>query len=334
MIVPRNPDSRFRGYGAQSSPKTPPTEPEGKPDRPIGDMPERYELVGLCILVTLALLPPGLTLLVLLDWVKSWLMRTRRRKWLLRVALIADILLVLGLMDGWLIEPHRLTITRISDSSPRVTGELKLVHISDIHFERDNPFVRRVLWTIAAEKPDLILLTGDVPQLGEFDRSELNVWLRNLRKIAPVYSVPGYESVADLGPIREGVLLSSEFKETHIRGTRVVLQGYGSKGRPETGNALYIVLDHTPDSIPYAARLSPNWFFCGHTHGGQVRLPFWGAITTASSTGKRYEYGRYRIGRMQAFVTRGIGLEPRPAPQVRFLCPPEIVVLTINGSGR
>lgn len=198
-----------------------------------------------------------------------------------------------------------------------------------------------MLSVVKEQRPDLILLTGDVPQLGEFDRDQLHDWLRSLREIAPVYAVPGYyedEAVIDGSPISDGVLLASEHTETTVRGTKIVIQGFGPgervhpEQRPNTDGALYFVLDHTPDTIPYVARLSPDWFFCGHTHGGQVRLPFWGAVITASHTGKRYEYGRYRVGAMNAFVTRGIGLEPRPAPQVRFLCPPEIVVLAIGRS--
>jgi hypothetical protein len=307
-------------------------------------MAERYEMIGLLVLVALALLPPGLTLLAFMDWLKSRLTGSRRRKWLPRVALAADVLLALCLVDGSFIEPHRLTVTRITDSSPKIartTGDLTIVHISDIHFERDNSFARKVLATIAAEEPDLILLTGDIPQLGPFDKGQLSQWLGKLRQIAPVYAVPGYyedDAVLAGSPINDGVLLASKFKETEVRGTKIVVQGFGPNSRisaadpPTTDDAFYIVLDHRPDSIPGAARLKPDWFFCGHTHGGQVRLPFWGAIVTASFTGKQYEYGRYRVGAMQAFVTRGIGLEPHPAPQVRFLCPPEIVVLTIGRS--
>jgi len=307
-------------------------------------MAQRYETIGLLILVALALVPPGLTLLAFMDWLKSRLTGSRRRKWLWKTALAADVLLALCLLDGWLVEPHRLTVTRIADTSPKIartTGDLTIVHISDIHFEQDNPFVRKVLSTIAEEKPDFIVLTGDIPQLGPFDKEQLKQWLGKLRQIAPVYAVPGYyedDAVLAGSRISDGVLLASQFKEKEVRGTKIVVQGFGPNSRispadrPDTDDALYLVLDHAPDSIPYAARLAPDWFFCGHTHGGQVRLPFWGAIVTASFTGKRYEYGRYHLGTMQAFVTRGIGLEPRPAPQVRFLCPPEVVVLKISRS--
>ena len=71
---------------------------------------------------------------------------------------------------------------------------------------------------------------------------------------------------------------------------------------------------------------------CGHTHGGQVRLPLFGAILTSSQLGKRYEMGLYREGNTQMYVSRGVGLEGLSAPRVRFLAPPEVTLVTLVGS--
>jgi len=70
----------------------------------------------------------------------------------------------------------------------------------------------------------------------------------------------------------------------------------------------------------------------GHTHGGQVRLPVYGALYAASLYGKRFESGRRQVGDLTLYVTRGIGLEGKSAPRVRFLCPPEIILWEINGA--
>jgi predicted MPP superfamily phosphohydrolase len=61
-----------------------------------------------------------------------------------------------------------------------------------------------------------------------------------------------------------------------------------------------------------------------------VRLPWFGAILTASKYGKRYEAGLYQVGATQLYVSRGLGMEGLGAPRVRFLCPPEIVVLELS----
>jgi predicted MPP superfamily phosphohydrolase len=73
-------------------------------------------------------------------------------------------------------------------------------------------------------------------------------------------------------------------------------------------------------------------YLAGHTHGGQIRLPLFGAVFTASAYGKRYEQGHYSVGDTTLYVSRGIGMEGMGAPRARFLCPPEIVVVNL-GSG-
>ena len=69
---------------------------------------------------------------------------------------------------------------------------------------------------------------------------------------------------------------------------------------------------------------------CGHTHGGQIRLPLWGAIVTLSTYNKRYEAGLYQLNPTALYVSRGIGLEGLGLPRARFLCPPEIVVIDLG----
>jgi len=71
----------------------------------------------------------------------------------------------------------------------------------------------------------------------------------------------------------------------------------------------------------------------GHTHGGQVCLPFYGPFFTASLYGRRFQSGRYLIEKMALYITRGIGLEGKAAPRIRFLCPPEIIYWEIIGTG-
>ena len=297
----------------------------------------RIELIGLSILVLLAIIPPALSLLALMDWAKVRLAHTRRRWWILRFAIITDLILALCLVDGFLIEPKMLTVTRLSATSPKIashTASLKIVHIADIHFERKTRLTEKVLKTVAHESPDLIIVTGDVHQLGKYDKSRFGDFLSRLCSIAPTYGITGFDDELTLKQASgQFCVMNTSWDDITIRGTTVHLQGlHATKGIPDIG-AFHIVLMHSPDGILSAAGRHADWCFAGHTHGGQVRLPFWGAITTAAATGKRYEYGRYKVGKMNVFVSRGIGLEPRPAPQVRFLCPPEIVVLTLKGSG-
>ena len=99
---------------------------------------------------------------------------------------------------------------------------------------------------------------------------------------------------------------------------------------PNTGPR--ILLYHAPDLMVEASQHEVDLYLCGHTHGGQVRLPGYGAILTSSQLGKRYEMGLYRSGRTQMYVSRGVGLEGLSAPRVRFLAPPEITLVTMHGN--
>jgi len=91
---------------------------------------------------------------------------------------------------------------------------------------------------------------------------------------------------------------------------------------------------HSPDLAPEAAACGVDLMLSGHTHGGQVRLPLVGALYTSSLYGKRFEAGRYVLGKTTLYVSRGIGMEGKGAPRVRFLCPPEIVLWEIGGGPR
>lgn len=70
-------------------------------------------------------------------------------------------------------------------------------------------------------------------------------------------------------------------------------------------------------------------YLAGHTHGGQVALPFYGALTTLSEHSKKYESGKYTVGETILYINRGIGMEGGSVPRVRFWARPEITVFNI-----
>ena len=95
-------------------------------------------------------------------------------------------------------------------------------------------------------------------------------------------------------------------------------------------SAYRLLLYHSLDPIEVAAEGGVDLYLAGHTHGGQIRLPVYGAVFTASRLGKRYEMGRYNVGTPTLYVNRGLGMEGSLAPCARFLCPPEITVTEIG----
>src|SRR5690606_4499056 len=92
-----------------------------------------------------------------------------------------------------------------------------------------------------------------------------------------------------------------------------------------------VLLTHAPDVGPDANAAGIDLYVCGHTHGGQIRLPFIGALFSGSHLGKQFVMGRYDLGQTTLYTSRGIGLEGLGAPRARFLCPPEIIAWEIRG---
>ncbi|MCD6384966.1 metallophosphoesterase [Candidatus Sumerlaeota bacterium] len=260
---------------------------------------------------------------------------------------ILTLCIIFCIIDAYFVEPGLLSVTRItcttskfSSGSPQIT----IAHLSDFHLEGWRALHDRCIARVNAEHPDLILLTGDYLNLSTSAEDMVKL-LSSLKARYGKYTV--------LGNWDKAHFLQSYFKRAgvvNIEGTIVPLTIGNQKitvfGVEESNerqleqlvsqlnpNSYNIMLTHDPDLIPKASNYdSIDLYLCGHTHGGQVRLPFYGAIITLSRTGKKYEMGLYRERHLQAYVTRGIGMEGGLAPRIRFLCPPEIVFISIKAN--
>ena len=92
-----------------------------------------------------------------------------------------------------------------------------------------------------------------------------------------------------------------------------------------------IVFGHQPDYvIPLSAATRVDLALAGHTHGGQVALPLFGPPYTSSPLPRRYAGDLHDYHGTLLHVSRGVGMERGPAPQMRFLVPPEICVLDLT----
>jgi predicted MPP superfamily phosphohydrolase len=257
------------------------------------------------------------------------------------------------------VEPFRLTVTPLEFTSPKLQGgePLRVLHLSDIHFEGWTPRERRLLEVARALSPDLIFLTGDYLNLSSVDhgpaRQGVRDLLAELATVAPTYAVIGSPPVdrPDVVPqIFAGLPITwlvDEVTEVEVKGHRLRLIGIrctadhrrdGERLRQLCSAgfhpALQILLYHSPDLFPLAAELGIDLHLAGHTHGGQLRLPLFGALVTSSAFWKRYEVGLYRQGTSTLYVSRGIGVEGKGAPRARFLAPPEVVlILLCSGAG-
>ncbi|MEA2563488.1 MAG: uncharacterized protein QOH06_4992 [Acidobacteriota bacterium] len=118
------------------------------------------------------------------------------------------------------------------------------------------------------------------------------------------------------------------------RGTRLAMALARSPHVPE--GTPVVVLSHTPAVVLEASQRRVAAVLAGHTHGGQLRLPFFGALTTRDSLGAWYDYGRYHFpsptpkGLTTLYINGGVGTSVLP---VRFWCPPRFAVVELGRHG-
>lgn len=261
---------------------------------------------------------------------------------------------------GAIFEPFRLGVSEIlvlSDRLPIGTPAIRILHISDLHVERLTSREEKVV-TLAHElKPDMIVMTGDYLNLS-YNRDPET--LRQTRQLLSKFSAP-HGVFATLGspsadyrknvvPLFDGLpieLLRQEWRSVDLgRGRKLVVLGLDcTHYLPlDAANLLGVLQDapsdlpqvllyHSPELMPEVAGLGIDLYLCGHTHGGQVRLPILGPLLTSSQLGRKFVMGSYRIGRTHLYVSRGVGLEGLSAPRVRLLCPPEMTLVTLVPNG-
>lgn len=254
---------------------------------------------------------------------------------------------------GGLIEPHRPVVERVSVRIANLPGAFdgfRIVQLSDLHvqpgFGPDS--LRPALDLARGETPDLFAITGDYVNDDAPDPDDHAVACAKALSVldAPhgVFAVFGnhdYPSPpADpaLGPwIRAGIRMLSDAAVPIRRGTDTIhvvgLRSFLKRPvdpaetlRLAPADSVRIVLWHEPDRAEECARAGASLQLSGHTHGGQVVLPFYGPPILPSG-GRKYPSGLYSVQGMPLYVTRGVGLLN---PRIRLNCPPEVTVLTLR----
>jgi len=259
---------------------------------------------------------------------------------------LASLIGLVCLYYGFFVEPYQLEVTNtVIHSSKLARGKhFRIVHISDTHCDdRPGPEVK-LPSLIPPLKPDIIVFTGDAINTSKALKRFRSV-LAELSKIAPVYVVKGNHDSrcypdANLftrsgNNVQE---LESTTQSIKINGVDATITGVPIDSEANIPHLISVLpketynmfLFHYPSIADQLAKADVDLFMCGHTHGGQVRLPFYGAIITRSLTGKKYEAGHYKVSKMDMNVNRGIGMVGGSAPKIRFMCKPEISVLDVR----
>ncbi|MDZ4775105.1 MAG: metallophosphoesterase [Planctomycetota bacterium] len=313
-----------------------------------------YFLVVALVYADLMVLVPMVGLAVLLA------ARTRSVTRSARVLAGAGLGMIPIFVIATFVEPYRLVTEKhdVEITSKRalprplvigVLADVQCVEVTD----RERDAVARVM----AAQPDLIVLPGDLQQAGFDHADEIGPALREL--FAPlaaplgVYYVEGNtESVGEARKLLAGSnvrILDEEIVHLERDGARITLCGVGlTRQSPRSRAALReiqgasgdddvrIVLAHQPDVVyDLETRTRVDLVIAGHTHGGQVRLPWFGPPITLSSVPRAVAAGGlHEVDGRRIYVSRGIGWEHGHAPRVRFLCPPEVSLLTLRSAAR
>ncbi|MSR77987.1 MAG: hypothetical protein EXS63_07180 [Candidatus Omnitrophica bacterium] len=244
---------------------------------------------------------------------------------------------------------------------------LRILHLSDIHFAEHNPHLFRFFDRLGQEEVDLIFVTGDIIDLDEgIDRCIYN--LKKLRPAQGIYAVMGnhdhyrYEvrdtimgnffgephpaTTNDVKRlVRElqtmGVhVLTNESQTIEYHGTSLRIHGVDD---PTTGKAdveavrknlmpgkMNLLLTHSVDALAAFEEGEIDVSFSGHSHGGQIRFPWIGAIFKHTRMGRHYVDGIKKLKGTHCAISRGI--HAGRSIRNRLLCPPEAILLEIRNS--
>jgi uncharacterized protein len=266
--------------------------------------------------------------------------------------------------DTMILQPNDPQLVQMEIALARLPAAwdgFRIAQLSDFHYD---PYfsavpIRKAVAVVNGLRPDLVVLTGDFvssPPFGKNARSlkqaagAIEPCARLLRELhAPLGSlaVLGNHDVAT-DPERvtnalqaQGIPVLRNRSTSFARGgARLWFAGIDDaiEGAPHLhrtlqgipGDEFVILLAHEPDFVEQASRFPVDLQLSGHSHGGQVRLPWLGA-PILPPLGRLYPMGLYRIGGVTLYTNVGIGTVVLP---IRLNCPPEITLLTLRAGSK
>ena len=284
----------------------------------------------------------------------AFLPTTRRR--FIRLAATAGVAALAA--DTTLLEPNRPRIVRKEIALRRWPARLEgftVALLSDFHYD---PYfsvhpLRSAIGMVNGLRPDLIVLTGDFvsvpwfgdPAAGASAAEPCAQLLRQMQAPHGPWAVMGnHDAFTDPDRVTSSLraagirVLSNQSAPIERDGARFWLGGVDDVlGRTANLDATLhnvpadeasILLAHEPDYADHVARYPVDLQLSGHSHGGQVRVPFFRPLYLPDLA-RKYIWGLYKIGGLTLYTNPGLGTVGVP---VRMNCPPEITLLTLRRS--
>ncbi len=265
------------------------------------------------------------------------------------------------------IEPRRYVIRHKSISMPGPPiDHLRILHLSDFHFYKRQNRRKEFIQSLTDTPVDLIFITGDLID-NDSGINICLMALRHLKAKYGVYCVLGnhdyyHTSIRNImeptGPIPQNTtrkrnrtdyliqglhdlgihVLINQRKQIEVEGHPITIVGiddpYVERDNIPKAfenykkNGPCFVLVHSPEKTGEIASYHPDAVFMGHTHGGQIRLPFVGPLITRSRAPRHLSEGLHRLNSTYFHTSRGLGVSLMT--HIRFFCPPEITYFNIH----
>jgi predicted MPP superfamily phosphohydrolase len=241
--------------------------------------------------------------------------------------------------------------------------KLRILHLSDLHLIGDDFEKAAFLRQVTDDDYDIIVLTGDIfekysgikyasslltrkPKIGAFavlgnhDHYHYSMFNKTVGRVLRQFRTP--DTRRDVTPmvsaLKEVGFTVLQNERCNIAEQKLFVVGidwpYVSEERFQQlaadapADSFHLCLFHLPKHLEYMSRAGMHLAVGGHTHGGQIRIPGFGAIITDSELSRREASGLLRRGQTAFHISRGLGADPRS--NIRFFCPPAVTVLNVE----
>lgn len=247
---------------------------------------------------------------------------------------------------------YDIEVTRhelIIDDLPQAFDGYRIAFLTDTHvasFMRRG-FFREIVAQVQRFEPDAVLLGGDFVTWRRHIALMAELLLGDLRARDGVFAVLGnHDYWAGAAEVQEA--MSARGVQFVINRSVILTRGAATlpligideiyRGVPDAAKAFEgidpskpcIALSHHPDIIDLLRGRRIDLLLCGHTHGGQIRFPFFGAVVVPSRHEAEYAAGFHRVQNVLMYVSRGIG----SIPPLRILCRPEVATFVLRRGHR
>ena len=248
-----------------------------------------------------------------------------------------------------------ITVPKYALTSPKIqSDEIRIVLLTDLHSVIYGKNQQVLIEHVKKQEPDLIFLVGDIAD----DRLPIRgtrLLLEGIQDLAPIYYITGNHEYwsNDIQTIRDEIeaygvrILADEYVHVTIRGTDLILAGVEDPSKQlhevanynqsmamqnafsdlESAEGYKILLAHRPEKIEEYLLYPFDLVVSGHTHGGQIRIPYLlnGLYAPHQGLFPQYGGGRYEHDEATHIISRGLAKDIKP----RMFNPPEVVVITL-----